>query len=123
MVKIDFDQKFLNLNGKPLMPPPDPANPKGKPEPLRLKDVAVTALLNPQIQEKEGKKKLERWQNAKVINKGGKISFTVETIAELKRLINEAYPSPLVVGQAFLMLDSGEEEDVKKKGAKRTKKP
>jgi len=98
------------------MSPRDPKHPKKEPEPLTLKDVAITALLNPQIQEKEGKKKLERWQNAKVIHKGGKISFTVETIAELKKLINEAYLSPLVVGQTFLMLDSGEKELKEKLG-------
>jgi len=113
-VKINFNEKFHNLNGKPIMNPPDPNNPKKKPKPLTLKDVAITALLSPHTQERiEGEKKLQQWENAKLIYKGGKINFKVEDIAELKKLINETYPSPLIVGQAFLMLEKGESQESK----------
>jgi len=93
------------------MKEPNPNNGKKKPEPLTLKDVAITALLTPQTQERiEGKKKVDRWENAKRIYKGGKINFTVEDIAELKKLINNTYPSPLIVAQAFEMLEKGTPE-------------
>lgn len=114
-MKIDFDQKLVTLDGKPLLGLPDSNKPGEKRKPLKLKDVCIMALLSPLASKNiDGEKKLERWENAKLIKKGGKINFTTETIAELKKLINDVYPSPMVVGQAWVMLEAGEEAAEKK---------
>jgi len=109
-MKIDFDQKLVTLDGKPILGLPNSDKPGEKRKPLKLKDVAIMALLSPLASKNvDGEKKLERWENAKLVKKGGKINFTTETIAELKKLINDVYPSPMVVGQAWIMLEAGEE--------------
>jgi len=120
VVKINFDQLLLTLEGKPIMhPDPNATVVPGKKRPtiaLKLKDVCVNALLQVQPQDNvSGKEKLERWENAKVIQKGGTISFTEDYLDKLKNLVNEAYPSPVVVGQVWEMLSRGttEEEKVK----------
>lgn len=103
-MEIDFSQKICNLKGEALK------DPQNKMAEITLGDVCINALLAPTQEKIDGKEKLNRWRHARRIEKGGKMTFNVDTIAKLKKLINAAYPSPIIVGQAWIMLDSAEKE-------------
>lgn len=110
MVKIEFDQVLKDLEGKPIKEPVK-LDLTGKPEKeeskdLTLKTLCINALLaNIPNEQVTGEKKLERWQTAQLIYKGGEVDITAETIALLKRRIGLIY-SVRVSGQAWQMLEN-----------------
>lgn len=94
---VDFTKQFVNLEGEPVN------NEFGKP--IMLKDVCQTALLGQYQQEQvDGAEKARRWLLA--VNIKSVVEVSVEEVALIKKLIGYAY-GPLVVGQAYQMLESG----------------
>jgi len=95
---IDFSQPFRNINGAPLID-------QGSDVPMTLGSVAVNALLlnfpNDQTPVDE---KVWRWKLALKIHGGSEVTIGLEDAALIKKMIGTAY-GPLVVGQAFAMLE------------------
>lgn len=97
-MKIDFDAVLKTLDGEEI---------KNGDKTVMLKTVAVESLLNPNGKEQpEPMVKVERFKLAQKIHDGGEIDLQSEDIAMIKKLIGESY-APLIVGQAYEMLESG----------------
>jgi hypothetical protein len=71
---------------------------------LTLLSAAVVAMTMPD-QEAAGEEKQRRYELAQKLF-SGEVEMTIEEVALLKRLIAKAYPSPLVAGQAWHLLES-----------------
>lgn len=97
---IDFDQTFLTLDGVKITDVSD----KGEIS-LTLGRVVANALLA--ITEEEarlsGEEKVKRYELAKRVL-SGTASLKAEEIAEIKKIVGVHY-TPLIVGQAWKMLD------------------
>jgi hypothetical protein len=78
-------------------------------KPMTLGHVAVTALLATFDDERHlgGQQKLDRYVLATKIHsaKDGVADLTAEEVSAIKTVVGKAYP-PLVVGQAFQLLDA-----------------
>ncbi len=97
-MKIDFSQKFKNLNGQVVTD-----SDSGKE--VALSDVCVGALLSIDKQDApSGVEKLRRYNLALEIYQGKKESLTAEEVVLLKELIGN-YFTTIIVGQAFQMLE------------------
>jgi hypothetical protein len=97
-MRIDFSQRLKSIDGSELTE-------NGKP--LTLGVIAVNALLEvvPKNEDPTADVKVQRWKIAqRVAGADGDVDITVEEIVLVKRLIGVAY-GPLVVGQAFEMLE------------------
>lgn len=103
---IDFTQVLTNLDGSPVVAQ------EGKPEPT-LGAICEQALLATFADERdatgketiEGKEKFERWKLAAKVH-GKDVSLSAEELSLIKKLVGKAY-GPLIVGQAWTMLDPG----------------
>ena len=96
-MKIDFTKKFTNFNGEVLK---DAASGRE----MSLGDICVEALLAVDMKETlDGAEKVKRYNLASEIYKN-KEGLSAEEIVLLKGLIGKYY-APLVVGQAFPILD------------------
>jgi len=105
---INFEQTFIIL-GKP-----DPILKPNSKEPFLLLDAVIEALMSPE-EGISGQEKAERWKLATKIYFNPKtIDLTIEEVAKIKDLIGKGFPSPLVVGQAWQMLE-GERDGKKEK--------
>lgn len=106
-MKRNFDFVFKNLNGTELKD--GDAAVAGLDAALSIKTAAVNSLMSTFEADRNlsGDEKLKRYQLAVKINGGGEVDLTAEEIALLKLLIGRAYP-PLVVGQAYLLLEKDE---------------
>jgi hypothetical protein len=96
---INFTHEIKQLDGKSI-----PG--LGGKEKTTLKDVAVDALLA-QFQDEQnlsGEEKCKRYVLATRIYGNDEIELTVEEVALIKKLIGRGF-SPLVVGQAYSMLE------------------
>ncbi len=97
-MKIDFDATLKTLDGEEI---------KNGDKVVNLKTITVDALLNPNGKEQpKPMVKVERFKLAQKIHEGGEIDITVENAAMIKKLIGEGY-APLVVGQAYEILEEG----------------
>lgn len=98
---IDFNQELKQLNGESF------ADASGKEQKTTLGSICEQALLANYPDEKElsGAEKFERWKLATKV-KGTDVSLSSEELTKLKMLVGKAFP-PLVVGQAWKMLDPG----------------
>lgn len=137
-MKIDFSYKFTTLDGTIIPKGPDEIEEDKdgkkttkKSPPLILKIVCVNVLLEtgldrivcPQCKfligkpkELTGEEKMKRFTLATKLYAGaGPIDVEKEDIELLKNLIAENYPSPLIVGQAWSVLDPDEVEEKEKK--------
>lgn len=88
------NQKILDLDGNAI----PHASGKEKKD-LTLKDVLVSALMNPQ-EEGTGDKKLKRFKLAQKIHDNEEYEITSEEAVELKQLVAKQY-NPLVVGRVY----------------------
>jgi len=131
-MKIDFNYKFITLDGKiiPERPDEEIVDKDGKKTTkkyptLTLKKVSENVLLGQETdgdgkpKEMSGAKKCERYDLAFRIHKATAkdlADLQVEEIALLKKLIAMAY-STLIVGQAFGILDphGAAEKEIKSK--------
>ena len=94
-MKIEFNQELKTFDGETLQ-----MNDK----PLTLRRAAVESLLIPKGGD-DGDKKAENCALAmKIHQSNGQIDLTIDEAAELKKRIGENM-TPLVVGQAWEMLD------------------
>lgn len=97
-MKLDFSAKIKDQNGNPI----DEAG-----KDLTLGGVSCTALLATFADEQNlaPAKKVERFQLAMIVAKGGKQDVTPEQFTELKGLLGKAF-GPLIVGRAYQILDA-----------------
>jgi len=103
-MKIDFAKTIKTLDGNELDPP------------RTLGQISADALLNNYPDEKiDGDEKAKRFKLALRIVDAKDADLKSEEIAKIKRLVGIAY-APLVVGQAFDMLE-GEDEATEIKAA------
>ena len=97
-MKIQINQILTGINGQ------DPIIENGRP--LTLKDIIISAVLTP-MQEDDQKKKFEKWDVFKKIRDVQEDAhFTSEEIVLIKSGIGKIHP-PLILGQAFEMLEGG----------------
>ena len=90
---INFDEKLKTLKGEDL---------KEQETIITLKDVCANALLANE-EKMEGRIKLENWNLAQEIYKGGEIELSSEDIVKIKNLIGKFYPT-LIAGQVLKIL-------------------
>lgn len=105
-MKIDFTQKFTDLDGAPIL---------ADDKPLTLGTVAVQALVAqfPDEQHLEGVEKLRRYKLATMIyGASASVDIAVEDIALIKKLIGKGFAT-LIVGQALPMLEMSAPEATK----------
>lgn len=98
---LDFTQKITQLDGTDLK------GPDGKPTELTLATVAETALNSSFEDERnlDGAEKVKRFLLSEKIEKGQKdVTVSADDIALIKKVVAKAY-NPLIVGQAWRMLD------------------
>ena len=121
-MKIDFSGQFKKLDGTPMTVQETDGNTgitndTGKP--FDLKHAATQALLGQLQGEKpDGMKSYKRYKLAEKINESesAEVDLSVEEIADIKKRIGEMY-NPIIVGQAWDILDPPKEEG--KKGGKK----
>jgi hypothetical protein len=95
---IDFSQRLGTITGAPLTD-------QGKDVPLTLAAVSVAALLADYNNEQPtADEKVRRWKLAQKIHGASEITLAIDDVVLIKKLIGIAY-APLVVGQAFEMLE------------------
>lgn len=99
---LDFTQPILQLDGSPIQ------GADGKPQPdYTLEKVAEQALLGRFQDESSalGDEMTKRYDLAqRIYNHKADVTLSVEELSLVKRLIGKAFP-PLIVGQAWHMLD------------------
>ncbi|MCP4674323.1 MAG: hypothetical protein GY854_02155 [Deltaproteobacteria bacterium] len=107
-MQFNVGKQLKDFEGNPILD--GKLDTKGNPSKLTLRKVCVNALTAPESGI-SGEDHCHRYQLAMQIYQTDKaMSVSVEDIALIKRLISNAYPSPLVVGQALEMLDPSAEE-------------
>ena len=97
-MQINFDREFKDLAGATL---------RENDKPVTLASIAANALLATYQHETiDGDEKARRWNMARRIfeNKEA-VTLSLEEAATIKKLIGMAF-GPLIVGQAFVMLES-----------------
>lgn len=98
-MKINFNQVLVNLKGEPLKQSED--------EDATLGSVAVEALLAKK--DATGKDKANRYDLAmRIHNSEEPLDFKIKEMALIQKLIGDVWP-PLVVGQAWKMLEKEED--------------
>ena len=96
---VDFDTQLSGIDGKPMI--------KEDKTPITLNEVTQNALLMSYPDEAglSGEEKVKRWVLAtKIGHQPRDPVLTADEIALVKKLIGKAY-NPLVVGQAWSLLD------------------
>jgi len=137
-MKIDLNYKFVTLDGTVIPKGPDTTEKDAagkevmkKSPPLTLRIVCVNVLLNtgldqivcPQCkflinkpEKLTGEEKAKRFIFAtKIYGAVGLMDIEKEDIKLLKNLVAKRYPSPLISGQAWAILDPHEAEENKNK--------
>lgn len=95
---INVDQKLKNFNGSSIK------DEEGKE--ITLKNVCINVLLmHIPKEEINGEEKFKRFKLAHRLDAGESIDLNSSDISLLKDLITKVY-SPLIVGQAYLMLEN-----------------
>jgi len=101
-MKIDFTQNLVSITGEAMKD----QNDKGEVIDATLKLAVVNALLAPQKEEDSGVNKIKKYELAKMIyNSEGETDITAEDITLIKKAVEKAFPSPMIVGQVNEMLE------------------
>ena len=111
IMKINFNEPFVDLSNEPIIEKTQIGK-ETKDVTIILKAICTTALLA--LQEKEnlsGEEKVKRYELAKRIFAGGEINLKTEQIVLLKDLIGKSF-TPIIVGQAFRMLEGKRNDPV-----------
>lgn len=108
-MRINFDQNLVTLDGENLIEQvkikTDDGKGKVENKDVLLKNVCIGALLSERQDEKAtGEQKLERFELARRIHKGGIAEVTAEEIVLIKTRIATSHVT-LVVGQVYEMLE------------------
>ena len=105
-MKVDFNQMFLAIDSSPLK--------DGDGTSITLKKIAIQVLaytVFPDERELPGEKKAERFNLALKIQANDVLDLKAEEIAEIKKLIGKSQSyTPVIVGQAWAMLEGGAEK-------------
>ncbi len=110
-MRIDVSKEILDLDGEPLK--------DDRKKPLTIGEAMTNGLMAAFGDEKlSGKEKLERFMLASRIHKQKEVELTAEEGALIQKLVNQCYPSPLVVAQVILEIDRKETFPVKLKEVK-----
>jgi len=107
-MKINFNQALKTLDGKDLKMQAMDENNKPIEAVVDLKTICVQALVasTDNDQALAPTKKIEYYELAKTINKGGEVDVEVKELGILKDLIqNNPRMNIIVVGQSFAMLE------------------
>lgn len=102
LMAADLDARIVNLDGGPLL------DDKGKETTLTVRSIAVNSLMAPYPDEQNlsGEDKMKRVDLARRLqDTKTKAELTSEDIVLIKRLVNKAYASPLVVEQTWKALE------------------
>jgi len=101
-MKIDFTQTLKMISGEVMKD----MNEKNEAVDATIKMAVVNALLAPQKEEDTGINKIKKYELAKMIyNSEGETDITVEDVALIKKAVEKAFPSPMIVGQVNEMLE------------------
>jgi len=101
-MKIDFTQTLKTISGEVMQD----MNEKNEAIDATIKMAVVNALLAPQKEEDTGINKIKKYELAKMIyNSEGETDITAEDIALIKKTVEKAFPSPMIVGQVNEMLE------------------
>lgn len=101
-MKIDFTQKLVTLDGNAVKD----VDVNGEAIDATMKLAIVNALLAPQKEEVSGVEKIKKYELAKMIFKSeGETDVTAEDITMIKKAVEKAFPSPMIVGQVNEMLE------------------
>ena len=101
-MKIDFTQKLTTLDGNAMKD----VDGKGDAVDATLKLAVVNALLAPQKEQESGVDKIKKYELAKMVFKAeGEVDVTAEDITLIKKAVEKAFPSPIIVGQVNEMLE------------------
>jgi len=101
-MKIDFTQTLKTMSGEVMKDMDE----KNEAVDATLKMAVVNALLAPQKEEDTGINKIKKYELAKMIyNSEGETDITVEDVALIKKAVEKAFPSPMIVGQVNEMLE------------------
>ena len=104
-MEIKIEQVLMGLDGTPFTT----VVRGGTEVDLTLRAVCINALLSPAVSDERttGETKCHRAALAQTIYAADdSVPVTAEDIVELKELINQTNPHPLVVARAFGMLDA-----------------
>jgi hypothetical protein len=109
---IYLNTKLFDVDGKEIIPS------GGKP--MTLRDVIFNSILVPLSDKEEEKKKFEKYEIYKKIKdaKGGEVDLESQEIATIKTCIGQLQP-PLVMGQAWEMLEGKFERQVEANNEKK----
>ena len=101
-MKIDFTQSLKTLGGEAMKD----VDEKGEAIDATLKMATVNALLAPSKDPDTGVVKIQKYELAKLIYRAeGEIDITVEDAALIKKAVEKAFPSPMIVGQVNEILE------------------
>ena len=103
-MKIDVTQKLLTIDGSAMKD----MDSKGDAVDATIKLAMVNALLapTPQGEQETGVDKIKKYELAKMIYKAeGEVDITVEDISLIKKAVEKAFPSPIIVGQVNELLE------------------
>ena len=101
-MKSDFTQTLKMIDGTAMKD----VDSTGAAVDATLKLAVVNALLAPQKQEESGVEKIKKYELAKMIYKSeGETDITAEDITLIKKAVEKAFPSPMIVGQVNEMLE------------------
>lgn len=98
---VDFDTRIVELDGSV------PMDDKNQPVVLTVGKICINALIQPQQGDdgESGEDKIKRSVLAERILKKEDYKYSAEEIAMIKRRVNRANPSPLVVRQVWEALE------------------
>ena len=101
-MKIDFTQTLKMISGEVMKD----MNEKNEAVDATIKMAVVNALLAPQKEEDTGINKIKKYELAKMIYKAEEeVDVTAEDITMIKKAVEKAFPSPMIVGQVNEMLE------------------
>lgn len=101
IMKLNVDQTLKTLDGQVMKD----VSTDGEAIDASLKLALVNALLAPKQEPDSGVVKIQKYELAKRIYIGGVVELTVEEVALCKKTIEDAFPSPLLVGQVVELLE------------------
>lgn len=101
-MKIDMSQQLRGLDGKPVL-----VKDGEESVPMKLSNVCVNALLTATEGDKKqsGEDKFKNYHLAQKLHEKSEVELEAEEVAKLKERVSKVFPSPLVVGQAWDMLE------------------
>jgi hypothetical protein len=99
-MRINVNQVLRNFEGQVMKD----QNAQGEAIDATLKLSLVNALLAPGKQD-AGVEKIQKYELAKKIYRGGEVELSTEEVTLCKSAVNETFPHPMVVGQINNMLE------------------